>query len=267
LYFFELKRKSSDSYRLCSRTEIEQQDAVTGRKAIGKRRLTLNMIEPSDRNTADEQEVALEWLPLDELQQAADTGDAKAITELADYYFWGPGEDAKKGVSWYKKAAKLGNAHAQFSLGFALFAGAGVTCDRKKAAKWFREAAEQGHPIAQMRLTSFYVSWTGRVKQSKESDKWAKKSAEQGWPVGQLSLGTSLWYGWGVAENKREACMWFIISDVPEESKKDNMDSCLSEFGTEELGRIKSDADEWLDAHPKARQHEYDCWISPKWLD
>jgi hypothetical protein len=28
--------------------EIEQQDAVTGRKAIGKRRLTLNMIEPSD---------------------------------------------------------------------------------------------------------------------------------------------------------------------------------------------------------------------------
>ncbi len=47
LYFFEFKGKSS-FFIGRFRMEIEQPDAVTGRKAITKRRLTLNIIEPSD---------------------------------------------------------------------------------------------------------------------------------------------------------------------------------------------------------------------------
>ncbi len=50
LYFFELKTKSSGLFTKRYRVwkEIEQPDAVTGRKAIGKRKLTLNITEPSD---------------------------------------------------------------------------------------------------------------------------------------------------------------------------------------------------------------------------
>ncbi len=50
LYFFELKTKSSGLFTKRYRVwkEIEQPDAVTGRKAIAKRRLTLNITEPSD---------------------------------------------------------------------------------------------------------------------------------------------------------------------------------------------------------------------------
>lgn len=47
LYFFELKRQGTywnPSYW----TDIEHRDAVKGRKAIGKRRLTLSITEPSD---------------------------------------------------------------------------------------------------------------------------------------------------------------------------------------------------------------------------
>ncbi len=48
LYFFEVKRKSSGFFRKRYWIEIEQPDAVTGRKAIGNRQLTRNIAEPSD---------------------------------------------------------------------------------------------------------------------------------------------------------------------------------------------------------------------------
>ena len=48
LYFFELKQKSGGFFSLDVWMVIEQPDAVTGRKAIAKRRLTLNITEPSD---------------------------------------------------------------------------------------------------------------------------------------------------------------------------------------------------------------------------
>ena len=50
LYFFERKTKSSGFFTKHYRvwTEVEQPDAVTGRKAIAKRQLTLNITEPSD---------------------------------------------------------------------------------------------------------------------------------------------------------------------------------------------------------------------------
>lgn len=223
--------------------------------------------EAAEENDTEEQGSEVVWQPLEELQQAAGTEDPIAITKLADYFFWGPGEDPQKAVSLYERAAKMGSSHAQFSVGFALYAGFGVKWDPKKAAVWFRKAAEQGHPIAQSELALLYSGGLGVKRSHKEAFRWARQSAEQGWPVGQLRLGRSLWQGRGVAENKRDACMWFIISDVPEENKKKDLDSCLSKFGAEELDRIRSDANAWLDAHPKAREHEYESWISPNWLD
>ena len=216
-------------------------------------------------NDTEEQEAVIAWQPLEELQRAADTGDPIAITKLADYYFWGPGEDAVKAVSWYEKAARKGNAHAQFSMGFALYAGFGVAWDPNKAAKWFRKSADQGHPIAQSELSLLYFGGLGVRKDQKKSYYWARKSAEQGWPVGQLRLGRALWNGRGVSENKREACMWFAISGAPAE--EEDFSKCSAEFSAQELASIQAEADEWRATHPQAARREYDCWISQNWLD
>ena len=48
LYFFELKPKRSGVFRPRFWIEIEQRDEVKGRKAIGKRQLSLSITEPSD---------------------------------------------------------------------------------------------------------------------------------------------------------------------------------------------------------------------------
>ncbi|MEI8174204.1 MAG: tetratricopeptide repeat protein, partial [Deltaproteobacteria bacterium] len=53
-------------------------------------------------------------------------------------------KDPVKAFEWYLKAAGQGDAHAQCSLGYCYYQGAGVTKDLKKAADWYRKAAEQG---------------------------------------------------------------------------------------------------------------------------
>jgi len=70
-----------------------------------------------------------------------------AIYEVGQCFFhgWGVAKDQKMGVSYYKVAARLGDADAQNDLGFALANGKGCKKDRKEAAKWYRAAVAQGH--------------------------------------------------------------------------------------------------------------------------
>jgi hypothetical protein len=48
VYFFELERKHSGFFRPTFWVEIEQRDAVQGRKAIDKHQLTLNFTVPTE---------------------------------------------------------------------------------------------------------------------------------------------------------------------------------------------------------------------------
>jgi TPR repeat protein len=52
-------------------------------------------------------------------------------------------------IGWYESAAEAGVASAQFKLGNAYFAGAGVTRDSSKALYWYDRAARQGLAEAQ----------------------------------------------------------------------------------------------------------------------
>lgn len=53
---------------------------------------------------------------------------------------------------WYRKAAELGHAAAQFNLGCMCEDGVGVRASDAEAAHWYRQAAEQGHVKAQFNL-------------------------------------------------------------------------------------------------------------------
>ncbi|KAJ3893079.1 hypothetical protein GG344DRAFT_44039 [Lentinula edodes] len=70
-----------------------------------------------------------------------------AIYEVGQCFFhgWGVVKDQKMGVSYYRVAARLGDADAQNDLGFCLSNGKGCKKDRKEAAKWYRAAVAQGH--------------------------------------------------------------------------------------------------------------------------
>ena len=61
-------------------------------------------------------------------------------------------------VRWFRRAARLGVAEAQFDLARAYELGHGVGQDLSQAELWYREAAEQGHDRAAGALARLYVS-------------------------------------------------------------------------------------------------------------
>ena len=61
-------------------------------------------------------------------------------------------QDYKEALKWYRKAAKQGDASAQYALGLMYGVGQGVAQDYKEALKWYRLAAEQGNADAKQKL-------------------------------------------------------------------------------------------------------------------
>lgn len=91
-------------------------------------------------------------------QAASAAEDPAALVVLATRYQRGQGvpRDLAQAAALYERAAKLGNAEAQFNLGNLYLLGEGVPRDDDWAFTWFREAAQRGHPLAQKNVDQFY---------------------------------------------------------------------------------------------------------------
>jgi hypothetical protein len=87
----------------------------------------------------------------------------------------------------YRSAATLGDAEAQFRLGFMYLCGVGVPKSAWEAFKWFTKAADQGHSgaikeavEAQYQIGFMFGSGVGLPKSAWEEFKWFAKAADQG---------------------------------------------------------------------------------------
>jgi uncharacterized protein len=83
-------------------------------------------------------------------RKAAELGNAYGMNNLGSMYSNGRGvsQDDKQAVTWYRKAAELGNADAMINLGFMYNKGHGVNQDYKQAVTWYRKAAKLGNAKA-----------------------------------------------------------------------------------------------------------------------
>lgn len=90
--------------------------------------------------------------------KAAKKGDAEAQYNLAQCYYNGDGvtQNYKEAVKWYRKSANQGYAAAQCGLGVCYYYGNGITESDDKAVELFRKAAEQGDANAQNNLGDYY---------------------------------------------------------------------------------------------------------------
>jgi TPR repeat protein len=88
------------------------------------------------------------------LQRAAKAGDAEAQYQLASLARSGRGmpKSHKTAFRWFAAAAKQGHPKAQYSLGKMYQNGWGVAADRAHAVQWFKSAADQGHRLAKQEL-------------------------------------------------------------------------------------------------------------------
>jgi len=148
------------------------------------------------------------------------------------------GKSAKQARAWYRQAAELGHADAQFALaqGFE-------SSERGQAAQWYRKAAAQGHADAQCALAALQLQGLGTAHDPVSALTWYAMAAEQGHASAQFALATLLKkdanyiafdaisraaaagqaqaqcamgdryaQGSGVAQNWFEACRWYDMA-------------------------------------------------------
>ena len=130
--------------------------------------------------------------------------DVERWTDLADDYYFG--QDGKKqdyaeAAKWYRKAAEMGYAEAQYHLGYMYNKGKGVTQDYTEALKWFRKGADQGYAKAQNGLGYMYRNGQGVTQDYAEAIKWFRKAADQDLAMAQSNLADMYYSGFGVAKD------------------------------------------------------------------
>ena len=164
----------------------------------------LELAKKYDNKPGKENEVeALKWWT-----KAAELGDAKAQYTVGLSYFTGIGaeQNLKTAQTWFLKSAQQGHKDAQYH--------AGLIYDENldngnKAFEWYSKAAQQGHREAQLHLGQCYADGRGVKKDANEAFKWYKKSAEQGDSFAQMYLADCYYKGFGTAKDKNKAIEWY----------------------------------------------------------
>lgn len=143
--------------------------------------------------------------------KAAKKGDAEAQYMIGSCYSKGVDvkQNDEKAVDWWRKAAEQGHAISQSLLGYAYNKGKGVTKDSLKAVYWYSKSAEQGNTVAQMNLAMCYTSGKGAPKNYSQAVYWWRKAADQGESTGQYWMGIFYSNGFGVEVDAVQALYWY----------------------------------------------------------
>ena len=112
-------------------------------------------------------------------------------------------------LQWYRKAADLGSAQAQYYLGGMYENGRRVPQDYGRAVQWYRQAANQGHAKAQVTLGFMYENGRGVPQDYTQAAAWYRKAADQGYAMAQFNMGTMYENGRGVPKDDALAALWY----------------------------------------------------------
>ena len=179
---------------------------------------------------------------LDDIRRAAELGYAPAQFTLGYMLETGTytGGGISDAVNWYRKAAEQGDRLAQWNVGRCYYTGTGVATDLDKAELWLKQAAEQGDPFGQYLL--------GRVKQDRSSydqaARYFEESAQQGLIQAQIRLARMLKEGrapGGV--NKYSAYVWFLVAQAAgDNSVNIEISELEGQLGSNLVEKAKSEA-------------------------
>ena len=140
--------------------------------------------------------------------KAAELGNAEAMCEVGDCYYFGNGvdKDYNKALIWYKKSADQGYAEAQYKIGNCYYFGRGVDEDNNKAFIWYKKSADQGYAEAMYEVGEAYRRGQGVQEDYKMAERYLLSAAYKGYDLAYFSLG--LLYQ-NRLDNKNEAIYWF----------------------------------------------------------
>ena len=146
-----------------------------------------------------------------QLQASAENGDAEAMAELGECYYFGKGvkRDGSKAFMWLSKAADADCAKAFLCLGACYEYGSGTPQDLTKAFEAYSKGAELGDISSMYTLAGCWKNGIGTVKDMEKAVYWYRKAAELGNANAMNSLGVCLEKGEGIVKDMEKAAYWY----------------------------------------------------------
>lgn len=151
------------------------------------------------------------------LRKAAKAGNAQAQFRLGVMFGNGDGVglDYEQAREWFEKAAAQGHENALITLAWMYANGTGVGVDEDRARELYLEAARHGSAKAQYLAGTMYRFAQYGVKKNIEAAvQWYLKAADQGMPTAQFALGKMLMEGKGVTRDDAAALQWLSLAHV-----------------------------------------------------
>lgn len=129
----------------------------------------------------------------------------------------GTKRDPLKAITWYRRAASLGDTPAMYKMGMILLKGLlGQTKNQREALPWLKRAAERAdadNPHALHELGLLYESASGNdtiIRDEEYSRQLFLQAAELGYKFSQYRLGASYEYGInGCPVDPRQSILWY----------------------------------------------------------
>ena len=144
-------------------------------------------------------------------QREADGGSAGSARLLAVMYQAGDGvtRDSVRAATWFRRAAMLGDAEAQFQMGRAYERGLGVPVNLAEALAWYRKAAAQGNARAENYLGWLRGGGHGVPRDDAEAVRWFQLAAAHGDAQAEYNLGFMYANGRGIPRDDSQAVFWY----------------------------------------------------------
>jgi len=180
-------------------------------------------------------------LPL--LNKAAEAGNAAAMYDLGELYYYGQGvpQDYARARAWYQKAAVAGSALAMADLGYLYEHGFGVAQDYAQACTWYQKAAVAGNTDAMYNLGVLYAEGLGVAQDYVWAHDWYQKAADAGNGDAMNNLGMLYANGWGVARDDAQAREWLQkAAGIGNASARDNLNRLFSNTEVSETDKINA---------------------------
>lgn len=151
------------------------------------------------------------------IRKAAKAGNAEAQFRLGVMYGNGDGVPLDYGQAreWLEKAVVQGHENAVITLAWMYANGTGVDMDEERARELYLQAARSGSSKAQYVVATMYrFAQYGLAKDMTQAVHWYIKAADQGMPTAQLALGKLLMEGKGVVQDDAAALQWLSLAHV-----------------------------------------------------
>jgi len=153
-------------------------------------------------------------------QQSAEKGYSKAMTQLAGIYF--RQQNIHQALHWYKKAAALGEAGAQYHLGLLSETAVGTKLNFVEAVKYYQLSSDQGNEKAKLALARMYQYGLGVAKDATHAADLYRELAANNNGFAQYQLAIIYADGLAGERSPQEAKQWLqqaSINGNPQASK------------------------------------------------